>query len=376
MIKLSISEKMLFALLRAALNEREPEIACFDSVSPKEWRDCCQLAIRHGVVILAWDGINRLSPMLQPPHELKISWALAVEKYERKYAQYCQAVCELSEFYRKHGIQLVLLKGVGLSTYYPIPSHREGGDIDIYTCSLYPEKYADKEANALADSLVQQQGIEVDTSHNLKHSHFFYKGIPFENHKTFLDVTQHELAVKVEALLHKCLHPRMVELVSGGKVYIPSPEFNTIFLVFHAAQHYGAGLALHHICDWACLIKQYGLKMPEGLADRHFLRGLKAFTHMCNDYLGTSVPVSGGEKLASEIMEEILHPFDERKVPPKMTWNWVKYKLKQYSYIVPMNNSILHVPLWRNTVFHDNVKTAIGWKVSSIQKFFLRKQGE
>ncbi|MCS3155123.1 nucleotidyltransferase family protein [Phocaeicola dorei] len=43
------------------------------------------------------------------------------------------------------------MKGVGLSTYYPIPSHREGGDIDIFTYSADHSRKSDAEANLLAD---------------------------------------------------------------------------------------------------------------------------------------------------------------------------------------------------------------------------------
>ena len=31
----------------------------------------------------------------------------------------------------------------------------------------------------------------------------------------------------------------------------------------HLAQHYARGLALHHLCDWACLLNRYGLHIPE-----------------------------------------------------------------------------------------------------------------
>ena len=48
-------------------------------------------------------------------------------------------------------------------------------------------KMSDKKANELADTLMKEQGIEVDM-HSPKHSNFYYKGIPIENHKNFLNV--------------------------------------------------------------------------------------------------------------------------------------------------------------------------------------------
>ena len=124
---------MLFALLKAALQEQEPEVSLFEQATENDWKGCSRLSTQQGVVIMAWDGIVRLPLSLQPPQELKIAWALAVEKYERKYQHYCEVVCRLSAYYRQYDIQTLQLKGVGFSTLYPVPSHREGGDIDIYT---------------------------------------------------------------------------------------------------------------------------------------------------------------------------------------------------------------------------------------------------
>lgn len=55
---------------------------------------------------------------------------------------------------------------MGLSTYYPIPSHREGGDIDIFTYSADHSRKSDAEANRLADRLMEEKGIEVDFEHS------------------------------------------------------------------------------------------------------------------------------------------------------------------------------------------------------------------
>ena len=127
------SEQMLFALLRSSLHEQEVEQVFFQHATADDWKQCYQTAISQGVMALAWDGVMRLPQELHPAKNLKLAWAMAVERYEAKYLRYCKTVDELSAFYAQHGITTVQLKGVGFSTYYPVPSHREGGDIDIYT---------------------------------------------------------------------------------------------------------------------------------------------------------------------------------------------------------------------------------------------------
>ena len=348
-VTLNTSERMLFALLRASLHQKEAEQAFFQQVSEEAWKRCYRLAARQGVMALAWDGVTTLPAGLQPPRALKLTWGMAVQDYEAKYARYCRTIQELSSFYAEQGIVTVQMKGVGLSAYYPMPSHREGGDIDIYTFSADHSRMTDGEANMLADKLMEQQGIEVDM-HSYKHSNFYYKGIPIENHKFFLNVGHYPVAVQVNTILQKVLQPQYTDLLGGEcRIQTPSPAFNTLFLSFHAAQHYGSGLALHHLCDWAMLIKHHGLQLPQELTDKLFLEAIAALTRLCNNYLGTCTAVSGGDVLANGMLQEILHPRFPHKegVPVKGKLNILLYKTRRFLHRSRISNRILYLPLWK-----------------------------
>lgn len=191
-------ERMLFALLRASLHEQKTETALFKDSTNEEWKQCYRLAVSQGVMALAWDGVMKLPVELQPPLSVKLAWAVAVEAYEKRYLHYCRTINELSHFYAQHGIAVMQLKGIGFSTLYPVPTHREGGDIDIYTYSADKNRMSDEKANRLANSLIRQKNINVDTKHSPKHSVFYYKGVPIENHKTFLNVESYQVAVQAE----------------------------------------------------------------------------------------------------------------------------------------------------------------------------------
>ena len=347
--KWNVAVEMLFALLRASLHGKEVETAFFEQATADDWKECHRLAVMQGVMALAWDGVSALPQHLQPAKGLKLKWAMAVEAYEKKYARYCQTIAELSDFYRAHGITTVQLKGVGLSTYYPNPAHREGGDIDIFTYSADTNKLTDAEANQLADKLMKEQGIEVDM-HSLKHSNFYYKGIPIENHRTFLDVKWYKVAKQVEPLLKQSLKPQATDLLEGKvSILTPSPAFNTLFLSFHSAQHYGDGMALHHLCDWAMLIARHDLQIPEALTDKRFREAILAMTELCNRYLGTSVEVSGGKQLADEMIGEIIYPkFSKHDVAPKGKVRIFIIKTKRFFYKYRLSNRILYRPLWKH----------------------------
>ncbi len=348
MIELNTSEIMLLALLKASLNETSADVSCFQEATEKEWEQCYRLAAQHGVMALAWDAISTLPPQCQP-YDLKIVWALEVEKYERIFARYCRTIEDLTAFYAKEGIATIQMKGVGLATYYPIPSHREGGDIDIYTFSADRNQMTDVQANNLANELMAKQGIQVD-KHSPKHSNFYFNEIPIENHKSFLNVELYPVAVQVEDLLKKVIDPQEISLPdSYCHIWIPSPKFNTMFLAFHASQHYGSGLALHHLCDWAILLKRHGLSLPDELTDKRFLEAIAAFTQLCNRYLGTSVDIVGGESLADEMLREILHPKFPHKagIPVKGKWNILVFKAKRFLYRSRISNHVLYRPLWK-----------------------------
>ncbi len=323
-------ESMLFALLKSALNDIEINQLLFTNATDGDWRACYALATKQGVGAIAWDGVRKLPAELQPERTLRITWAINTERQEQRYEKHCEVLNELQAFYAEHKIGIVQMKGVGFGTYYPINSHREGGDIDIYTYSLDTNCLTHKEANGLADRLMSDMGIHISSDKTEKHSEFHYKGVMIENHKTFINVEIFRAAKFVEELLHKNLNPQITELCGGKyKVLTPSPEFNTLFLSFHAAQHFGTGLALHHLCDWFCLLKRCGLKLPDNVNDQ-YREFVHALTHLCNELLGSEVAVNADTKIADTIINEILHPQYGSALPETGRLGVLKYKAKRF----------------------------------------------
>ena len=348
-LRLNLTERMMFGLLRMALNETPVTDAFWQNVTEEDWKACYKLAATHGVMALAWDGLSYLPESVRLPRALKLTWGLAVQNYEEKYKRYCQTAAELSDFYAAHGIRMVQMKGVGFSSYYPIPSHREGGDIDIYTWSADKNVRSDEEANHLADKLMQQQGIEVEL-HSAKHSNFYYKGIPVENHKMFLNRDIYPIATPMDDLLHQLLKPQLTALCDGKyRIETPSKEFNALFIAFHAAQHYGSGIRTHHLFDWACILKRYGWCVPSQVTDKRLLHFMYAMTQLCNRLLGTDVSVKEGEELMSDVFEQMMHPL----YPPKAVVPYTNkakifcYKTKRFLHHYDLMKKIFDVSLCR-----------------------------
>lgn len=358
------SEEMLFALLRSSLHEREPELEYFQKATEKDWKECQRMAVAQGVMALAWDAVLRLPKHLQPPLNLKLTWAMAVERYEERYLRYCKAISELSALYAEHGIRTIQLKGVGFSTLYPNPSHREGGDIDIYTYSANQSQLTDVEANHLADTLMGHPGIDGEGVY-YKHSNFHYKGIPIENHKCFLNIKEIKEAVTANEVLLRELKPEKATLAEG-EILVPSATFNTLFIAFHSLQHYGSGLSLHQLCDWAMILKHYGLKMPKEMMHyERFMRGVQAMTLLCQRYLGVSPAMNADEAssnadeadesqaqraieaMSDEMLNEMMHPRYQVVEPVSSKIGIVVYKTKRLFYTHRLKRSVFHKSLFR-----------------------------
>lgn len=340
---------LLFELLRSAINGRDIVGEKFPSkISDKMWHECYLLACNQGVMALAWQGIIKLPAELQPPKGVKITWALAVERYEKSYFRYCSTVAELSEFYRENGIETVQMKGVGYSTLYPYQPAREGGDIDIFTYSASQE-LTDKQANLKADELMQQMGNEVDSS-GYKHSNFYYKGIPIENHKNFLNVEHWNLAKRYNPVLRRYLNSQPTKLGDGKyEILTPSPQFNALFISFHAAQHLTSGIKLHHLCDWAVLLNKYGNCLPKEVDDAKYLRWTDSLTYICNTWLGTkgNYLLQQDDMYVELIMKEIFEPeYDFTKVPKEKLGIFV-FKIRRFFYGNKIMNNLLGNTIWR-----------------------------
>lgn len=347
MKKLDHSEEMLLALLRAALHKSNVETVFFHYATENDWVQCFRLAVRQGVSALAWEGIERLPAEYTPPLDVKLSWALVEKKQLKKYQNHCQAVNELTQLYAQHGIATVVLKGVGLSRLYPVPAHRESGDIDLYTYSADPTRMTDEEANRLANELMEKQGLFMDDSTYRKHSKFCYLGISVENHRMFLHEAECPTIDMAERWLKRHIETTIVELIDGDcRIEVPSIGFDRVFVGLHAAQHYGMGLCLKHLCDWLILLQKGGGELPSEPDDIYFKRAVTTLTLLCNRYLGLDIPVDGDGKLADEMMLEILYPPYFQKTPFGGRFRAYCFQLKNRVHIFCLKRRLLGVSFW------------------------------
>lgn len=353
------SEAMLLALLQCAMWEKEVDTLPFTGATRAQWEETVRLAIAQGVQAVCYDALFYLPDELQPPREVKLPWAVSVQALEKRFLRQMQAATHLASFYQHKGLTVMLMKGLGLADLYPEPIHRESGDLDIYLFGAY----------AMGNKLIEEQGIEVD-QHRDKHSCFYFKGIPVENHKHFLNVEQFSIDRKIlePALQHALAQTACRSFVVGEStsLLLPPPMFNAIFLARHMSTHFAGGIVLRHVCDWARFLytshHEYDADELSVLFEKAgMLPLMKCFTALAVEQLGMPQlfsPFSGeaDEALKARVWQDILRP-DSPALPEGggarriITYKWKRLVDTRWKYELVHGESFAR-RLWQSAVAH------------------------
>ena len=250
---MNISSYTLFSLLRATLGLPTGEAEDLSALTKADWEALVDLSFDQGVAAIAVDGLQKLCehhPEVELAldsealEDLKYEWFGEVMRSEDDYKKYVADIATLAEVYSEAGIEMMLLKGFGLSLNYPIPAHRPMGDVDVYLSDW-----------RRGDEVIGQRGIAIDYSHH-HHSVFSWRGQMVENHYDIENRYASRKGRLVDDLLkHLAQEGRKETFVGGVMVYLPSANFNGIFLISHCASHFaGDHITLRHLLDWALFV--------------------------------------------------------------------------------------------------------------------------
>lgn len=256
-MKLSRTEQILLELLKGALSGKLSESAFRLPLTDEEWNAVRSLAIKQGVYSIAFDGVELLPPELQPSKKIALEWAVNVKLQEERYNYQCQKVKELKEWFEQHNLKMMVMKGLDLASFYPIPSHREWGDCDIW---LFGHK---EEGDRLAEEELGEKVTE-----NGLHSKFYFDGMPVENHAHFADINSADSVIEGIYADFKHIDERISSMAEredntlilndGTELCVPTPTFSFIFFSCHMIRHFSVDSVFRHLLDWACFLKTNG----------------------------------------------------------------------------------------------------------------------
>lgn len=258
------SRAVLLKLIRVAMGWEKD----FTLPSDVMWSVVLNLARQQGVEAIAMDGYESLlqhNAGLIPFYEgesnarLQHRVAGAILSTEHSYQKQLSALIELSALLSKGNVPFMIMKGFACGQYYPIPSHRGCGDIDIYPGTRFED----------STEVLSNEGIKSDL-HYYRHSVFVVKGVTVENHRVLCDLRGpgkqvRALEKQLEEEAQNCLNHAQKVVIEGRVIenaVFPSADFNALFLPWHASAHFGfERITLRHLLDWALFLTHEGTKI-------------------------------------------------------------------------------------------------------------------
>lgn len=361
----------VFKLLRIALG-REVNITLPNDIN---WEDVFALSLEQGVENLVYDGLLLLMRdhsdlsygfESQGLESLKYKWIGYRVLAEQKYQVGTKTLSDLVSMYSKHGFSILLLKGYGLSLYYPVPSLRPTGDIDIVV-----ERGNGVGAQLESDIIIQDEyGIKVTKSKVHRHSQYTFHNILVENHYNYCNINPFSVTVKskkLESIFHSLSKEdrRRLEL-DGNIFFVPSPTFNALFLMWHMSSHFCTSkISLRQICDWRqFVVAEYQNVNWKYVNDIYVECGLADFANVINhiivQYLGVDVSLFDFDKEVDTYIEDriINDIFSINKYHnsisrilryPSFKWKYKLLNLPHWWWML-LKRLVLHVFLKEETV--------------------------
>ena len=316
--------EILLHLVRLGIH---PDADLAPTPADVDWAAVAEMASAQKVTAVAWDGYSRLFEVgmvtVDMDKAVKKQWiGQVIQSYEWKYPAYRATIGHLASVYARHGIRMMVLKGYGLSLNYPVPMHRPCGDVDFWNFGEYERADA---------ALETDLGIRIDHSHH-HHTTFHFEGQYFENHYDFVNVHAHPSSKRVEARL-KQLAPMGEEAVDidGQTIFLPSPDFNALFLLRHTAAHFAAAeMHVRHLLDWGTFVQKYHAQVDwAGLETFVESVGMtpiyRILNGICVDYLGFSASAfpSGRDASEQRVLADVLCPEFTDPCPSFLLSQWL-----------------------------------------------------
>lgn len=279
-----------------------------------DWKAIIKLAQKHVVFGIIIDSIQFLPERLRPSG----STVAKMNKFALGLIQtniiLDKSVARLSSFLQQHDINGVLLKGQGVARYYRMPQMRQSGDIDFYVGKTVYKKAVDLCLNNLVTD-------KKTCSETEQHFDFFMGDIPIELHRlasrVYSPIRSKRFQDWVVEELEQANDRRRTLTINNTAVALPSYDFDTIFIFYHAWRHFiMGGIGLRQLCDWAMIFHTHSQdidaeKLKANIKRFGMTKGWKLFACIAVNHLGIpgdKIPLYDPSyaKKSEKVLAEIL----------------------------------------------------------------------
>ncbi len=310
----------VFDILKAAI--WNVPVCTPEGFGAEEWCRVHYVLSLHGLAAFAYDAVTAMPDAMKPPKAVSLRFISSVVASEHMYAKLAEVDRRLNELISDFGYKALRLKGFTLAAYYPKPSSRRFGDIDIYS----PDK-----GDAI-DDCFRSKGIEVDNSF-YRHSHCCIKGVSIENHKCLLDIRGRKRMREMDSTL-KNMASDILRRETSPALYNPDAFFSAIFNLHHSLSHFiYEGVTLKFLTDWILFLKSEREvmnteRMEEMLHAHGLIKYAGLLTRVSIDHLGLTednlppylfeAAETISPELENKFIEDMFRPYQEQHYENKV----------------------------------------------------------
>lgn len=311
----------LVTIINSLLSCKETQI----NLTTEQFNDLYKLSVKQGILAIVYDAVKSCFEGCHLSRKIKLQWVLSAEQIEKRYRRQLGLARELAQRYNEHGIKTIVLKGLAISAYYPVPQYRECGDLD---CFLVKSDNT-QQGNAIAinaegrpvscydegNQVAKKFGADVKIDF-YKHSHIHYKGLMVENHAFCTAIRGSCDRKAFEKHLQHLLVAQPLTPIEGTHLLRPCADFNALFLTVHSFEHFlTEGIKLRHILDWAYLLQAEQDKIDwksfyEWCDRMHYTKFADALTAISVKHFGltiTNSEIHQHSDLADKVLDDIIN---------------------------------------------------------------------
>ena len=229
-------------VLKAGLWNKVPEVVLSVAEMRRIWTDSIKQAV-SGLVAQSFMNTKSVHPRTAEMLQKRLM-GIAATNFRQTHL-----LADSVKVLRAEGIDPLLLKGLGVASFYHQPLLRECGDIDLYVC---PEDYK-RSFDVLIGGMkgIDEEEFEAEG----KHSRLLINGLSIELHQ-YVDVLTPKYNAVFQKICDSSLGGGYGSLtVDDVSVNTPEPTFNSMYIFEHIWSHFvAAGVGFRQICDWVMLL--------------------------------------------------------------------------------------------------------------------------
>ncbi|MDP3453292.1 MAG: nucleotidyltransferase family protein [Bacteroidales bacterium] len=257
--------------------------------------------VKYGVLNIA---------TVAPPYDICRKWEQDLEDNKVVFSKQREVISELIKYLKEKDIRTLLLSSIAISRFYPDPSARFCGDIDLYLFKNYDSGI----------KLIERLGITVDRV-NSGFCRFIFRGVNIRFHKSFLfsqfrnrPYTRSDKRISKELISLLKEDSISVKGDDGVLIDVPGPNFMALYIIRYTVLHFlEYGLFLRHLCDLILFFQENSeridfVKLKKILREYKQYKLFCSIIEICKVYLGFKPDFATKDhpRLTKRVLEDIF----------------------------------------------------------------------